>query len=500
MAVASGAAGALAFPEPGWWWWAPLFPVPILLACRSASGLREAARHAWLGGAAFFIATHHWAIPSVTIFIVPLGLLLGALWAPIGAIAWMTMRPPVTGRRLAAAVLLVPCAWVAVELVRSWDRLGGPWALLGASQWNNRPLLALAALGGVWLVSFVVAVVATAITVAVAPGTASPVRALAVGTGLFVAVACVGGVTLRPAPTPAGGVRAAGVQPGVIRDPDRRFAASEALTRTLLGEPIDLVAWGESSIGFDPDARPDYLDRVTDLARDLSAPLLVNVDGRPAVGGIFKTSVLVGTDGALALYDKTRLVPFGEYIPMRPVLGWITRLTSAADVDRQNGDGLVTVVAAGAGPQGRELRLGPLICFESAFPDLARAHAAEGVDLIVLQTATTTVEGTWAQAQHASLAAVRAAETGRPVVHAALSGVSAVFDAEGRRLAWFEGEGVYAVDVPLVEGTTPFVRFGNWVPVTALVVLVGAGLSALTRPRKWRSPAHPISSDSRPRT
>ena len=236
----------------------------------------------------------------------------------------------------------------------------------------------------------------------------------------MIVVLAVGYATVGPAPLEGDELRIAGVQPGVIEDSEVRFATGERLTRSLAGEPLDLVVWGESSVGFDPESRPGELDRLADVAGDVGAPVLVNIDRRPAEGGVFKTSVLVGPEGAIARYDKTRLVPFGEYIPLRHLLGWITGLTTAAAEDRHRGERLEVLTAPGT----PELRLGPLICFESAFPDLARRHAEAGIDVVVLQTATTTVEGTWAQAQHASLAAIRAVETGRPVVHAALSGVS----------------------------------------------------------------------------
>ena len=113
-----------------------------------------------------------------------LALLLGLLWAPWG---WLVRRllggTPGTGAMLAALVLL-PSAWLMVELVRSWQYLGGPWGLLGASQWQVRPALRLASVGGVWLLSFLVVVVNTAVAeLLVLP------RARLLGAGALVAVA-----------------------------------------------------------------------------------------------------------------------------------------------------------------------------------------------------------------------------------------------------------------------------------------------------------------------
>ncbi len=77
-----------------------------------------------------------------------------------------------------------------------------------------------------------------------------------------------------------------------------------------------------------------------------------------------------------------------------------------------------------------------LICFESAFPDMSRVDADHGAQVIIYQTSDSTFQASWAPAQHAALSAVRAAETGRPVVQAALTGDSAAFDDRGRTLAW----------------------------------------------------------------
>jgi apolipoprotein N-acyltransferase len=109
---------------------------------------------------------------------------------------------------------------------------------------------------------------------------------------------------------------------------------------------------------------------------------------------------------------------------------------------------------------------------------------------VVLQTATTTFQGTGAQEQHASLGALRAVESGRPVVHAAVSGVSSVFDAEGHRLVRLDEDetGVWVTEVSVVAGRTPYVRFGDWVPVGAVLVLVGTALVAGLRAAR-RAPA-----------
>ncbi|GAB3966788.1 hypothetical protein GCM10029978_032720 [Actinoallomurus acanthiterrae] len=240
------------------------------------------------------------------------------------------------------------------------------------------------------------------------------------------------------------------------------------------------MVWGESSVGFDLDRRPDLVARLTALAR-AHGPLLVNEDARDASGRISKTAILIGPDGIRGRYVKNLLVPFGEYIPLRRELGWVARISAAAAEDRVPGTGIV-LMRAGNGPDA--VTFGPLICFESAFPDQSRAVVRRGARLIVYESATSSFQDSWAPPQHASLGAVRAAETGRPVVQAALTGVSAAFDAKGRRLAWFDTSrrGSVLAEVAPAGGRTPYDRFGDYVPWLAVgAVLVSGWCAVRTR-------------------
>jgi apolipoprotein N-acyltransferase len=478
-ALGLGAPLALAFPRPGWWWLALVGLAPVLLLAIGAPDGREAAVRAWLGGTGFFLAVDAFLFPAVGVFMVPLAMLLAVLWAPVG---WLA-RALLGGRRpgparLAAALVLVPSAFVAGEAVRSWDGLGGPWGLLGASQWDAPALLSVAALGGVWGLGFLLVAVNLAVAAAARPGMPAATRVVAVAVAAALPLAALAFWALRPAPGPAGTIRVAFVQPGVVGPVEARFRASERLTRALpAGARPDLVVWGESSVGRDPAANPADLARLEAAARAAGSPLLANVDAqREAGGGIYKSALLVGPAGVLGSYDKMRLVPFGEYVPLRPLLGWVTRFTDAARVDRHRGRHLAVLHAG-------DLAVGPLICFESAFPDLARNLAADGADLVVVQTADTTFQGSWGLDQHASLAAVRAVESGRPVLQAALSGTSAAFDARGRRLAWAPGSwrGAATVQLPLSAERTPYVRIGDAVPVACLLALAAGALVAAVR-------------------
>ncbi|EFE70784.1 lipoprotein N-acyltransferase [Streptomyces viridosporus ATCC 14672] len=477
LAAVVGALPVLAFPAPSLWWFAYVALVPWILLARTAPTGRRAAYDGWWGGFGFMLAMHHWLLPNLHVFTFVVAALLGALWAPWG---WLVHRmlgaDPSRGRVLAALVVL-PSGWLAVELVRSWQGLGGPWGVLSASQWQVEAALRLASVGGMWLTGFLVVALNVAVAVLVALRR-SRVPAVA-GLTATAAVTCAAWVW-SPRPDTDDRVRIAVVQPGVVSGPGNRFDLEERLTRELVGQDVGLVVWGESSVGFDLGERPDLARRLAALSRETGAEILVNVDARRSDRpGIHKSSVLVGPDGPTGdRYDKMRLVPFGEYVPARSLLGWATSVGEAAGEDRRRGSRQVVMDV------GEGLRIGPMVCFESAFPDMSRHLAEDGADVLLAQSSTSTFQQSWAPAQHASLAALRAAETGRPMVHATLTGVSAVYGPGGERVGPRLGTDARAAqvyEVPLAHGTTPYVRFGDWLPYTALLVLAAWGVTEVLR-------------------
>ncbi|MFE1344927.1 apolipoprotein N-acyltransferase [Streptomyces sp. NPDC058757] len=492
LAVGCGALPALAFPSPGLWWWAYVCLVPWLLLVRTAPGARRAALDGWCGGVGFLLAVHHWLLPSVHVFLLVMAVLLGLLWLPWGVLVRALLGGAPSPRRAAAAPVAVASGWLLIEWARSWEGLGGPWGLLGASQWDVPVALRLASVGGVWLVSLLVVAVNTAVALLLAARGVRSVGAAGLAACALVAGTAAWGVGV---PRPAGSVRVAMVQPGVYDGPEgaeRRLDRAVELTRGLAGQRPDLVVWGESGVGRDPAGNPTLTARLTALARTVDAPLLVNVDARRADRpGIYKSALLFGPDGPTGdRYDKMRLVPFGEYVPARGLLGWATSVGRAAEEDRRRGTEPVVMRLPDGAPG---LRVGPLVCFESAFPDMGRRLVGDGADLIVVQSATSTFQRSWAPAQHASLAALRAAETGRPVAHVTLTGVSAAYGPDGRRVGPPVGTDASAAvvrELPLSEATTVYARWGDWPPYVACgvvgAVCAAAGAGALRRPAPGR--------------
>jgi apolipoprotein N-acyltransferase len=310
-------------------------------------------------------------------------------------------------------------------------------------------------------------------------GAAGALLAVAAGPAAFAATS--------PAPTPSATTIAL-VQPGLTTSPAQRVAASERLTAHGAGR-AGLVVWGESSVGYDLAADQPLLHRLEALSGRVGAQLLVNQDAVNQAGATSKQATLLGPGGVAGRYVKTRLVPFGEYIPFRRELGWLTAISRAAPSNIVTGTGAHVLHVTLRG--GTPLTVGVLICFESAFPDMSRYDADHGARVIIYQTSDSTFQGSWAPAQHASLSALRAAETGRPVVQAALTGDSAAFDARGRRLAWAgssaRGVLLARLRLPAASARTPFDRLGDYVPLTALAVVALSILAALIRRGRARN-------------
>jgi apolipoprotein N-acyltransferase len=504
----AGALPVLSFPAANLEFLAWFGLVPGLMLIVRSPSAREGGMRAWWLGAGYLIAALYWMTPEIGPAVLVVAAVAGVLWVPFGVAAASLLRPPVTWPRALAALVVVPSCWLLTEWLRSWQALGGPWAVYGVSQWQHPAVLALAAVGGVWLISFALVLTNVAIVLVLGslprvgdirrPGTPSPALArssrawrpgLAV-LGVVAGVTSVGAGPLAFALTPASpAVRAATVavvQPGIVNNAVQRVDASERLTAELSrsgelsGVKPDLIVWGESSTAVDLTLTRNgaQLTTMETLAQEDGADLLVNQDTTVPGRGQEKVGVLVGPTGILGQYIKTRLVPFGEYIPFRQQLGWLTKISKAAASNMIPGTGAHLLYPVDR--TGRSLPIGVLICFESAFPDMSRVDTEQGAQLIVYQSATSTFQGTWGPDQHASLGAVRGAETGRPVVQAALTGVTAAFDARGRLLAWMgqSAHGVVSVrlGLPAASARTIYDRFGDYVPWSALAIVILAAL------------------------
>jgi apolipoprotein N-acyltransferase len=432
VSLIAGGVLSLAFPEPDV---APLAWVaiaPFLLVCRGVTakrgfGLGYLFGVGFMGSLISWVSLVGWVAWALAVAIEAVFFgLLGAAWAVLSR-----------EQRAAVRVVGIAALWVALELARASVPFGGfTWGQLAQSQHNLAWMLRPAAFAGGWVVSAaIVAVNALLLESGTALVKGGHRRSGPAGALLPVGIAAL--LLLAPLGFPsaeAGGreLAVAIVQGNVPRDfngpafdkEEEIIASHERLTQELDAE-VDLVVWPESSLGLDVDREEVAADAVASAARVAEAPMVVGGNLDIDADRYKVMAFEVDPTGAIVdRYQKTHLVPFGEYVPGRSILDALPMLDQVPR-DAVAGDERTVFDVAGG-------KIAPVISFEGDFGSLVRRRIGEGGRLLIVATNTSTWGESWASAQHVAFSQVRAAENGVWVVHAALSGISAFIDPEGR--------------------------------------------------------------------
>ncbi|HEV7534417.1 MAG TPA: apolipoprotein N-acyltransferase, partial [Acidimicrobiia bacterium] len=405
------------------------------------------------------------------------------------------------GRRGVTAAPVLAAVWVLVEAGRGRVPFGGfPWGDVGYALHSVGAARAAAGWGGVPLVSWLAVVVNGLLLETVlawrrerpAPGRVPvPVRPLA---GLVaVTVAALAAAAALPTLTATGRLRVALVQgndrnrdltPEEVRD--RYLVRNHLRLADTITEPADLIVLPESSLDADPRQDRSLDVALSGLAGGKQADVLaggnIAAPHNRLYNAVFHYTpespdpanpTLTGRTPEL--YRKRHLVPFGEYVPWRSELSFIDAL-QAVPTDYEPGRGPTVFTIAGH-------RVGALICFESAFAPLARQYARRGADAIVVLTNNRSYRRSANSAQHLAMGQFRAAETGRPLLQAAISGISALVDHTGRvqaRTRLFEPT-VLVGEVATYRGRTPYTAVGDWAVVASALLLAGGVVASRRR-------------------
>lgn len=457
--------------------------VPLLVVCREVPPARAAA-YGFVFGLFFFGSLLIWIsiVGYVAWFVL---MVLQAAF--VALFAWVVSLA--TARRPMWSVLLVaPAAWVAiVEFLRAvFPTVGFTWGQLAQSQHDQLWMLRAAGLGGSWLIAFLV--------VAANSGTAIAVRgagkrdAKAVGLGAVVAVVALASPLVVPVGSDdAEPIRVAIVQgnvpesfPGSFYDKELSIVRSHArLTEELADEDVDLVVWPESSVGLDIRRDPQAAQAVYGALDAVDAPMVVgaNIDLDDRRYKVVAFHLEPGR-GIVDTYEKTHLVPFGEYVPARELIDWIPMLDQVPR-DAVPGSGGKVFPAAGG-------NVAPVISFEGDFGSLVRSRIDAGGRLLIVATNTSTWERSAASAQHVAFSQVRAAENGVWVVHAAVSGISAFVtphgEVEERIPMWTADTAVH--DVTFAGGISFYARVGDWLPYLSIAITLAALASGTWQRRR----------------
>lgn len=482
IALASGLVLSLAFPPRAWWPLTFVALAPLLWLLKEARARRGFVLGLVFGVAAYG-ATMYWIWRFGVLAWIALTLLMGLSAGLFGILAVLVRRE----RSPLLTAFAWASAWTLVDWLRGrWPFGGFTWGALGISQVGNRATVRVATLAGVWGVTFLVALVNGLIVVLLTdPATrrrilASAVAVVAVLAPLAIPFSAANGRPIRVAAVQVDVRRGSDVDP---TNPDLGVAQLIARThRELAADPPDLAVWGEGALFPDAQADPATSAAVHDAIATVGSPTLVGAvtddpDGRQY------TNVLLydGAGRVVDRYDKVHLVPFGEYVPFRRRLSWISALKQVP-VDRTPGERVHTVSVAGLPVFGTP------ICFENSFPDIPRTMVREGAGFLVVTVNNASYGFTAASAQHEQMSRMRAIEDGRWVVNAAVSGISALIDPSGHVVGQ---EGLFTTGI--LRGTirssdtrTWYVRLGDWLPWLTLGFVVV--MVALPRRRRTVRP------------
>jgi apolipoprotein N-acyltransferase len=478
IALAAGAIGVGAFAPAGI---APLAiaSVAVLFGLAARRTPRGAFALGFAWGIGHFGVGVSWVYVSLHDF--------GMMPAPIAALAtaifcaYLALFPAaavsVTQRigGSAAARLLVaaPGLWVLAEWVRMWLFTGFPWLALGYSQ-IDAPLSGLAPLGGVFAVSLASAFVAGALaSLFLASGTARA-AALGVAGALFAAGFAAGRIEWT---APAGNPVSVALLQGNIAqdlkfDPARYRATLETYVRLAETSRAKLIVFPETAVPRFLDAvDPAFVERIAAHARANAGDALLGAPMRDADGRYFNALVSLG-NSPRQTYAKSHLVPFGEFIP--PGFHWIVAVLRIPLSDFSRGGSEQPPLAV-AGE-----RVAPNICYEDVFgEEIIRMLPA--ATLLVNVSNVAWFGDSLAPAQHLEISRMRALESGRYLLRATNTGVTAIVDDRGRvvaRLPTFT-EGVLEGTAQGRTGATPYVRAGNAPAIgLALALVVAAGVMA----------------------
>ncbi len=478
LPLLSGILLALSFPKPdihvaAWFGLAPL--LFSLSGKRASEGFREG----FVTGLVFYLASIWWVINTMYHYGgLPVSVSIGLLIALSSYLALyfgaFGLFFCLVGRRLgsAAALLSAPAIWVSLELLRNYLISGFPWNLLGYSQHSALTVIQFADITGVYGVSALVVLVNAGLTgillLLLKKERPSPVS-LAVPAIAIAALAAAffyGGYRLGHLPKTSGTLKASLVQGNIEQfhkwDPafqDDVFNTYKRLAAQAAKEKPGIIIWPETATPFyfqDREKNPELLQEAKASGTYLltGSPTLLSKGDDSFIE--YNSAYLISPEGKEAgRYDKMHLVPFGEYVPLKKLLPFVSRMVTSIGDFGHGTDYKVLDTGHGA--------FGTAICFEVIFPELVRHFALNGADFLVTITNDAWFGDSAAPYQHFDMAVFRAVENRRSVLRVANTGITGIILPSGQvasRTGLFR-EAVLTGEIPLVKEKTFYTENGD---------------------------------------
>ncbi|MDE2215023.1 MAG: apolipoprotein N-acyltransferase [Candidatus Omnitrophica bacterium] len=451
--------------------WVALVPLLCIL-----DGKKEwrAFRRAYLCGFLFFAAAIGW-VCYVTYIGAFLLVAFLALYFALFGVAFVFFQRRL---KLIPRLFVLAAVWVALEYIRSHFLSGFGWVKLGHTQYKNLWLIQIADKTGIYGVSYLVMLVNLLVFETVKARSLLPRASMIVGA--IIAVVLTNGWWTMGHTRQEGEVKVGVVQPDISLADDWDEARKPwiigktvGLTQAFSDKKLDLIVWPETSLpGVFTDA-PFLTYEIRATAAGMHTPIVmgsIDQEGRH----YYNSAFYIGTDGqVLGHYDKIHLVPFGEFLPLRPILGWIDQFVPLEDFTPGTKYKVFSL--------GGQKNFSVLICFEDTLGSLCRHFALAGADFFVNITNDAWFEQTRAPYLHLQGAVFSCVENHRALARAANTGVSALIDPWGRMLTTVtngKGRKIFVTGstcgtLPLVHEKTFYTKYGDvftWACFLCIVV------------------------------
>ena len=431
LSAISGIMLVLAFPKFGIYPLAYVALVPLLLALRRSRSIFDAALCGMLFGAIFFGGVlfwlntlSRWAGPWANISWMSLAVFQALFLAVFAGTSKYISK---YSRKL--DIIMTPLLWTAVEWTRSLGPFGVTGGGLGYSQTSFLPILQLASLAGIYGITFLIVMVNEAVVEFVVD---KNMKVLAAAFLILIMVIGFGEYRINAFRDTGKGIKIAVVQGNIPQDEKMDFRSiyrivddQEILSKKALTSKPDIIIWPETAVTTYLFDSVMIRAQIADLVEKSRAYYLIGTPYREG-DKIYNSVAAFSKNGDyLGRYDKQRLVPFGEYLPLRPLLYPVLRDLSLFEKDYDSGRD-PRIIDLGIA------KVGAVICFESTFPRTVKDKIKRGAQFILVATNDAWFFDSAAPYQHIEAAQMRAAENGVYVVQAANTGISAIIDPLGR--------------------------------------------------------------------
>lgn len=477
----------LSFPNFNLWILAWFGFVPLFFAIQNKSKWKVFFL-SYLTGIIFWWGIIYWLIHVTLAGLIILVLYLAIYFGIFGLIVSTIDHRPST-----ITLLFVPSIWVLLEYIRAYLFTGFGWALLGYSQYLNLSIIQIADITGAWGVSFLVMMVNVVIYKVISykllvMGERKKISLpkiyyvlpfllllLSLGYGFYKLNSSLTTHSSSP-------IRVSVIQGNILQELKWQAHSQEfilnkhiELSKEASLDNPDLIIWPEAAT---PGFLFNWQDRwifqnLFNLAKELKTNLLVGSVVKDN-SGYFNSALLIDREGKIIQrYDKLHLVPFGEYIPLKKILGF-----------------LETVVPMGDFVPGREYtifsldtktKFSVLICFEDLFPELSRRFVKKGAYLLVNITNDAWYKKTSAASQHFQASVFRAVENRVFLVRSANTGVSGFIRPDGQIISLVQDAGGADIFIDghrteefaiIKRGLTFYTAYGDIFVLACLILII----------------------------